>query len=561
MKISKKEIYTILLLGSICLFFFFFKLGSYRLIDVDEPRYAEAAREMIESWNWITPYFNYELRFDKPIFFYWLIALSYLLFGVTEFAARFPSALLATGLVFLTYYFGKTTISRSFGLMSSIVLASSLEFIGMARMSITDMTLAVFICASIYAGLLATFKEGASKRYWWYFAYLFSGIAVLTKGPVGLVLPGIVLGTYLILTGKLKESLNPKFIIPGLLIFIFSVTPWYYAIISEHGSNFINYFFLKHNFARFASSGFKQHAQPFHFYFIVVFAGFFPWMIYLISSLIKVFRNLYKQTISKKQEIAKFNFALFKDADNKFKVILASVIWFLLIFLFFSTAKAKLVTYILPIFPAIAMLVGNLWHEYVYDNKNNKSILYSTIVLVVICIIMGTGAILSARFVIPDSIQTNIIYLSLLVFFAFIFIPVIILFYMARNQKLRAFIAIITLMIAVTGIAVNNILPIVYHTGQRDLINYIAIYKSSNIPDKKLMTYNLVKPSVVFYSREQVANIKDNDLIHKHLSGDKPVFVIIRNRVLKELSSESKLHLIHKGVRYSLISNIEVKKP
>ncbi|MCK7521177.1 MAG: glycosyltransferase family 39 protein [Ignavibacteriales bacterium] len=256
------------------MFFFFFNLGGYKLIDVDEPRYAEAAREMIESRDWITPYFNYELRFDKPVFFYWLIALSYLAFGVTEFAARFPSALLASGLVFLTYYFGRTTISKAFGLISSLILVTSLEFIAMARMSITDMTLAFFICASIFAAMLAIFAKDSSKKYWWWLAYLASGLAVLTKGPVGFVLPAAIIGLNLILTGKLKESLNPKFIIPGFAIFALAVIPWYWAIISIHGNAFVEYFFIKHNVARFADSGFKQHAQPFYFYFIVLFAGF-----------------------------------------------------------------------------------------------------------------------------------------------------------------------------------------------------------------------------------------------------------------------------------------------
>ena len=136
-EILKKEWIVPFLLIFVCSLFYLLKLGSYRLIDVDEPRYAEAAKEILNLHNWITPHFNYELRFDKPIFFYWLIAFSYLTFGITEFAARFPSAILAILLVLFTYLFGRKTISKSYGLISALILATSIEFIAIARMSIT----------------------------------------------------------------------------------------------------------------------------------------------------------------------------------------------------------------------------------------------------------------------------------------------------------------------------------------------------------------------------------------------------------------------------------------
>jgi len=105
---------------------FFYKLGSYPLFDLDEPRYAEAAREMMERSNWITPYFNYEVRFDKPVFFYWLIALAYQWFGLSEFSARFFSAVTASGTVLMIYGFGRYWISRNYGLFSALILTTSM---------------------------------------------------------------------------------------------------------------------------------------------------------------------------------------------------------------------------------------------------------------------------------------------------------------------------------------------------------------------------------------------------------------------------------------------------
>ncbi|MDD3014491.1 MAG: glycosyltransferase family 39 protein, partial [Candidatus Gastranaerophilales bacterium] len=352
MKIFKKEYILLLILAVLCLVLYFLFLGHYKLIDVDEPRYAEAAREMLKSGNWLTPYFNYELRFDKPVFIYWLIAISYVIFGVTEFAARFPSAIMATLLVFFTYFFGRQTVSKSFGFISALILASSLEFLALARVSITDMTLTFFICATIFSGFLAAFSidklekqkpEGFFEKHadviYWNMAYLFSGAAVLTKGPVGFALPALVFAVCFILTGSLKKNLRLKYIIPGALVFFAVITPWYYLIIKEHGMKFVNYFFLEHNLARF-KGGELGHEQPFYFYPLVIFLGTFPWLFYMISAFIKYL----PETFTKFKDFKFTNMAVFKDADNSLKVILFSIVWFFLILIFFSASSAKMVT-------------------------------------------------------------------------------------------------------------------------------------------------------------------------------------------------------------------------
>ena len=335
-ELYKREWIIILVLLLVCAVFYFLKLGSYSLVDVDEPRYAEAAKEILKSHDWITPYFNYEVRFDKPIFFYWLIAISYLSFGITEFAARFPSVIMAFLLVFSTYYFGKKTFSKSYGLISALILASNVEFITLARTSITDMTLAFFICASIFSGFLGSFlEESRKKTLFWWAAYFFGGIAVLTKGPVGIVLPAIILGSYFILTGKLKENLKIRYIIPGIFIFFITALPWYYFMMQKHGMAFIDYFFLKHNLQRFASSEFRQHQQPFYFYLPVILGGFFPWSFYFIFSFVGYLKKLYKNCSNRFLPFKFSSIAVFKDSDIKTRLILFNVIYFLVVFFLF----------------------------------------------------------------------------------------------------------------------------------------------------------------------------------------------------------------------------------
>ncbi|MFA6989704.1 MAG: glycosyltransferase family 39 protein [Candidatus Gastranaerophilaceae bacterium] len=400
-KLSKKPVYILIF---VCLTLFFYKLGCYKLIDVDEPRYAEAAREMLLSKDWITPYFNYVIRLDKPVFFYWLIAICYKIFGINEFAARFPSALFASSTVMFLYYFVRKTISKKVALISAFILASSLEFIVLGRTSITDMTLSFFIVGTIMSGYLGSVDDENKRKYWWWFAYLLSGIAVLTKGPVGFVLPAIILGLHFLLTGQLKENLKPKYIIPGILIFSAITLPWYVLMIKIHGQYFIDYFILKNNFQRFSGVNFTEHSKPFYYYLSVILVGFIPWIFSFIPALIKYVKELilgYKPCenngepdeskccfIKSKYCICK-KIALFKNADDKIKMLLLSNIWFFVVLIFFSISSAKLATYVLPLFPAMAILSGLFWHEYMFKGKHKLIINIPIIIFNAVLIIAG----------------------------------------------------------------------------------------------------------------------------------------------------------------------------
>jgi 4-amino-4-deoxy-L-arabinose transferase-like glycosyltransferase len=563
MQILKKEKFLLLMLLALCGIFFFFKLGSYHLIDVDEPRYAEAAREMFSSGNWITPYFNYELRFDKPVFFYWLIAISYIFFGITEFAARFPSALLATLTVLCTYFYGRTFISKSFGFISSVVLITMLEFVAMSRMSITDMTLSFFICATIFSGVLADYfyreqpKKNKSILLWW-LAYIFCALAVLTKGPVGFALPAAIFGIYFLLKGRLKDNLRFVYVIPGLILFSIIALPWYYLMIKIHGDSFVDYFFLKHNLERFASTGFKQHSQPFYFYIPVVLAGIFPWTTYFVASLIKNTKKIIVFIKEKPFKIAgKFNLAVFKDSDEKTNVILLSLVWFVVILIFFSSSRAKLITYILPLFPACAILTGLYLHEYLTEDKNKCGMMISAATFFFISLLLAIILIVSFNSILPRDEKLVIAMSNYLLAGFLTVISAVILFFVKRGKKVLALCSNVILMALVSIIAITTIMPAVYNSGQKDLIEFIQIYKSTSLKDSKLYTFALVKPSIIFYSREKVLRIKNKNYVTlaKTLLTKTPVFIIVKNKDAGKIPKNIKYNLVRKGVRYSFISN------
>jgi 4-amino-4-deoxy-L-arabinose transferase-like glycosyltransferase len=562
-KSFKKPIYILIL---VCLTLFFYKIGSYKLIDVDEPRYAEAAREMLVSHNWITPYFNYVIRLDKPVFFYWLIAIAYKIFGVNEFAARFPSALLASSSVMFLYYFASKTISKNVGFLSALILASSIQFIALARLSITDMSLSFFIVATIMSGYLGSVGDDKKRKYWWWLAYFLSALAVLTKGPVGFVLPAAIMGLYFLLVGQLKENLKLKYILPGILIFLATIVPWYYLVIKIHGKYFIEYFLLKNNLQRFSGANFTEHSQPFYFYIYVILIGFIPWSLSFVPAITKYMKELsgnFKTGI--KNAFLSDKIALFKNADARTKILLYAAVWFFTVLVFFSISSAKLITYVLPLFPAMAIFAGIFWDEYIYENKNNKSttipflIFNSILLLVGIIFLLGSEMIFKKTSLILPFVDMNIcnIYAAI----TFVIVPIISIICIKKSYKKLLFISLLTLMSCLIMTAVNVVLPIVYNNGQVDLIDYIEFSKSKNIPIKNLIVFGMEKPSMVFYSGEKVTFTGDDfDNIKFYMNKKEPYLMIIRNRYMQNIPTNIKYYVINKGVRYSLLSNKEIKK-
>ena len=162
---------------------FFLGLGDMGLTDRDEGRNAEAGREMFESGDRLTPTFNYELRVAKPVFLYWLMDLSYRLFGINEFAARFPSALFGVALIVLQYFFLAYVRDQRIALFGALMLLLNVEILALGRMALTDSVLIFFTTASLYGFWLGVHEEGPARRWIWVF-YIGLALATLTKGPV-----------------------------------------------------------------------------------------------------------------------------------------------------------------------------------------------------------------------------------------------------------------------------------------------------------------------------------------------------------------------------------------
>jgi len=316
----------------VCAATLFLKLGAPALFEPDEGRNAEKAREILILDDWITPHENFLVVLDKPIFYYWLVAASYYAFGISEWSARLPSALAGAGCILLIFFFARRFFGSWEALWSGLILATSLEFYMLARTVIFDMTLTFFTTLSLYAFFSALHEEKIlPRRSWLGLMYLSAAAATLVKGPIGLLLPGMVAFVYLLISRKLSllSKLDLAFGIPLFLIIVASL---YYEV-AKFNPGYLRYFFWEENFMRYFTPHFNR-TEPWYYFFLVVAAGSIPWTFCIPGAL----RNAW--------------------ADRRHHSVLFLLVWTVLPFLFFSLSGAKLPHYILPIFPPLALLTG-----------------------------------------------------------------------------------------------------------------------------------------------------------------------------------------------------------
>src|SRR5208283_1116738 len=261
----------------------FFRLGFIPLVDVDEAVFSAATKEMVQTGNWITPTYNGENRYDKPILFYWLMALSYKSFGISNFAARFPSAIAAVCMAFALFLFVRHSHGERRALYAAFAFILSSYFLVYSHTAVTDMVLTLFISLSLFSFYLSTQKTKGQEQMYVCGFYAFSALAFLTKGLIGIVFPFGIALIYLYLTeGKagIMRIVNLK----GMVIFLILSVPWYAAEFSINGREFFEQFFVKHHLQRYAGV-ISGHSGPIYYYLPVLLLGLFPWAAFLPSGL------------------------------------------------------------------------------------------------------------------------------------------------------------------------------------------------------------------------------------------------------------------------------------
>ena len=329
-------------LNSLCLFIvalILFFAGSWLLpiTDPTESVYALTAKEMLASGDWLSPRIYGDFWFDKPIMFYWELLIAYKIFGVGEFASRFFPAVFATLGLFLTYFFGAKLYDKKIGFAAAIILATSLEYWYLSHAVITDMTLLVMFSLTLMTFYLG-YRTNNPRLYLISFAA--SGVAVLTKGPIGFFLPGLIILIFLAWQGDLPHLKN-LFRAKNFLLFAVIISIWYLPMTFIHGAEFLENFLGVHNFLRATVSEYAK-TDVWYYYSLISLIGFFPWSVLLIFDAIKNCRRL--PTL---------------DVPEKFLIV-----WALTVVIFFQLCATKYVTYTLPAMVPAVILIAKYFVNY-----------------------------------------------------------------------------------------------------------------------------------------------------------------------------------------------------
>jgi 4-amino-4-deoxy-L-arabinose transferase-like glycosyltransferase len=316
----------------LCLVLYLWRLGATPLRDFDEAYYAEGAREMLGRGDLLTPYFNGQPFLLKPVLIYWIVAAAFRLLGLTEFAARAPSAFLGAVVVLLTYGFTARTLSRRAGVFAGLALSLCYLWIEISRDASIDIPLTAALTPALFGFFLAPQARPPRRRWLYLSSYPLLGIALLAKGPVptGTVLVGLL--CYLLAARRLRQTLRQAQALPGLVLLLAVAAPWYWYEI-RHQPAFFSTFFIGEHVGHIGGELARKEPIWGNVKYLLIF--FYPWVAFLPAALVYAFRQ--------------------RDRGH---VLRFAAWWTVAVVLLFSIPRSKLAHYLAPAFPPMAILVG-----------------------------------------------------------------------------------------------------------------------------------------------------------------------------------------------------------
>jgi len=334
--VKRRAVITLLLLSSLT---FLLGLGTQAITDSDEAFYAEAAREMVEGNDWITPHFNYEERWQKPILYYWFTAAAFAATDTTEFMARFGSALSGIGVVLLTWAAARRLTANDEGAwIAGAIAATCFGYFMMARAALPDLPLAFFITGTIWSALRALDPAEHTPAGWAALAGLAAGLGFLAKGPLALVIPAIVL-VPIWWRERARLVVAPSHVALAALLLAIAGLPWYVAMVARHGTAYLQSFFVADNLERFATTRYND-VRAVWYYVPILLGGLLPWTMFL---LVLPWRPLHA-IVRRRRRLT----------DEEWQLL----IWAVVPLLLFTASVGKQPRYILPVLPPLAIMLG-----------------------------------------------------------------------------------------------------------------------------------------------------------------------------------------------------------
>ncbi len=475
-------------------------IGSVPLFDPDEPVYAETAREMIKYSDYLSPRIFDNYWYDKPPMYYWLVAASIGIFGDGEAAARFPAALMAVATSVMLYFSVSNIFSERAGFWSAIVLTTCVEFFYLGKAAVTDTTLLFFMTAALLCYL----------HKWYWVMYIAMALATVTKGPIGIVFPGAIIFLHLLVTGNLREILKMH-VIRGLAVYFAIAAPWYYLMYQVHGMEFINTFLGFHNLTRFTT---PEHPDRvlWWYYLPVIILGMFPWTGMLVQSV--------RASISE------------ASSDDLLKMSFFNI-WWVFVLLFFSISQTKLVSYILPMFPALAIIIG--WNIARLESLRGENLLSWVIGTVVMFGLLGAGWFIGGQQLPEVFLETSVLSAITLV------IGIVTVWFLWRERDvvfagyLHAAMGFLTMLIAF-----SFILPPI---ADRFSVKTVAAEYIANCNTSKTVYVDkFLRPGFMYYTGiagEEM--LPKTDALAKALNDAQPKYIVVRGLEYRRLKNSENI--------------------
>lgn len=503
--------------------FYFLFLGIPTITTPDEARYAEIPREMLAMHQYIIPYLNGVIYFEKPPLSYWIVAGFQKLFGYSAWAVRSPVAVLGILGCLATYGTARQLFNRRTGILSALILSTSLLYFIMGHYNTTDMPVTFCLTLCLYSFLLAL-QTSEPKRKWLWCSYAFAGLAMMAKGLIGIAFPGVALLIWLGFT-KRWQLFKKIHLVSGLIIVSAINFPWLY-LAEKHVHGFLYYYFVVQQFLRYATNHADRHMNLALYFFIVLFSTF-PWFVYIPNAL--------KSTLK-----------ILKEKANSSLLLL--IIWPTFIIIFFSFSHSILIPYLLPITPPLAILLGNYFDASI-AKKAKQPLKIPAIILATLYFVIALGFSGYLYFSHIDNIFCKVLVLALL------FSSIIVLLSLKSTKRLL-------LATFITGaLALLSIWLVVCNLNHRSIKSLaITINKlMKKNPNARIIDYGFYKQDLPYYTKHLVSVVSGfGELTYgieldknktRFIQNDKALDVLWKsNQRLYVVLDQSQYELLKKGV-------------
>jgi 4-amino-4-deoxy-L-arabinose transferase-like glycosyltransferase len=475
------------------------------------------AREMRETGDWIIPHLNRAIYAEKPPLFFWLINLFTFFFGKnTELSNRLPSALAGLLTIFITFIFGGKLFNSRVGFLSGLILATCIFFPLISRWVMLDSLLTLFFLLALYYFYLGYEKEGERRKHY-LLAGLFMGLGVLTKGPVAYLLIPIFL-IFAFFQKNLKKFLCHD-LLWGCLLSVIVVLIWWIPACWFGGRDYINWILFKQAAGTYVEGGKHFHPESFAFYFIRFPLEFFPWIVFLPTAFI-------------------FGFRKGKDKSKEFLFLF---IWFIFIFLFFTFSTGKKDNYLLPLYPAAAIMVGEIWDSRLRSSEGGKGFILGQLFLVILFVISFvlflSGMVQRS---LPDLMAYHSFGISVLIYF--LVGSLLSLLFFMKEKRWASFLSLVVTF-AIFHLHVSFSLPPKLNP-QRSMKTFSeSILKRMEVGDE-IKTYWFKSNGLIYYTKKPyIEEIETTDRFIEVFRSSHRVFIVVLVEMFDKLKRDTGIEM------------------